>query len=137
MSNMRQVSRAAFIKETSRKHTGCPRVHGHNRAHRTSVLEMHHQNFIFLSDGFSVAHVFRVLLEVVQDIKHGSSVPLLSHHKALKETEPSRTTLILDLCTEQKHVYKSYLSKIRSGLASGRRWFYLTLALSFYFLLLC
>lgn len=39
-------------------------------------------------------------LEVVQDIKHEPSLPLLSHHKAEKDTGPSRPTLIMDLCTE-------------------------------------
>lgn len=51
-------------------------------------------------------------LEVVQDIKHEPSVPLLSHHKAVKDTEPSRPTLIMDLCTEQKHIYESYLALV-------------------------
>lgn len=46
-------------------------------------------------------------LEVVRDIKHEPSLPLLSHHKAEKEPEPSRPTLIMDLCTEQQHIYES------------------------------
>lgn len=51
-------------------------------------------------------------LEVVQDIKHEPSLPLLSHHKTEKETEPSRLTLIMDLCTEQKHIYESCLALV-------------------------
>lgn len=51
-------------------------------------------------------------LEVVQDTKHEPSLPLLSHHKAEKETEPSRPTLIMDLCTEQKHIYESCLALV-------------------------
>lgn len=63
-------------------------------------------------------------LEVVRDIKHEPSLPLLSHHKAEKEPEPSRPTLIMDLCTEQQHIYESG-SGLRTP-SSGRRWFYLT-----------
>lgn len=47
---------------------------------------------------------FRALLEVMQDIKHDSSVPLLSHRKAVKATEPTGTALNMDLCTEHEQV---------------------------------
>lgn len=95
------------------KHTGCQTM---CRIQTQSVLEA--------IRGSSVVHNMQwqdrpVLdLEVVQDIKHEPSVPLLSHHKAVKETEPSRPMLMMDLCI--KHIYESGLQTP----SSGRRWFY-------------